>query len=129
MSGIPRQILCCVGIAFVAMLTYANSLGNYFLIDDFWHLDKAARTSWGELLKPWDYSGEDFKAYWFNEQRLSGARGQGFFRPVVTALCKLAGAGFGLEAWGYHLISIIFRLYSRICGFRDEFIGFETVKG
>ncbi len=93
-------------IVLVAMATYFNSLGNYFLIDDFWHLHEAARTPWSALLQPWQYSGDDFKAYWFNEQRLHHVQGEGFFRPMVTLLYKLAGAAFGLDAWGYHLINV-----------------------
>lgn len=93
-------------IALMAAATYFNSLGNYFLMDDFWHLHEAATTSWSALLQPWQYSGEDFKAYWFNEQRLHNTHGEGFFRPVVTLLYKLAGAAFGLDAWGYHLVNI-----------------------
>jgi hypothetical protein len=93
-------------IVLLAAATYWNSLGNYFLVDDFWHLHEAANTPWGSLLQPWHYSGEDFKAYWFNQQRLHGAHGEGFFRPIVTLIYKLAGATFGLDAWGYHLISV-----------------------
>jgi Dolichyl-phosphate-mannose-protein mannosyltransferase len=93
-------------IVLVAMAAYSNSLGNYFLIDDFWHLNEAARTPWSAVLQPWQYSGDDFKAYWFNEQRLHNIHGEGFFRPMVTLLYKLAGATFGLEAWGYHLVNV-----------------------
>ncbi|MBI5685128.1 MAG: glycosyltransferase family 39 protein [Verrucomicrobia bacterium] len=93
-------------IVLVAAAVYLNSLGNYFLVDDFWHLNEAARTPWAALFQPWQYSGEDFKAYWFNEQRLHGVRGEGFFRPMVTLLYKLAGAAFGLDAWGYHLVNV-----------------------
>jgi hypothetical protein len=95
-----------LAIVLVAAATYLNSLGNYFLIDDFWHLSEAARTPWSAVFQPWQYSGEDFKAYWFNEQRLRGVRGEGFFRPVVTVIYKVAGAAFGLDAWGYHLINV-----------------------
>ncbi|MBI5394651.1 MAG: glycosyltransferase family 39 protein [Verrucomicrobia bacterium] len=104
-------------VALAALLTYANSLGNYFLIDDFWHLDKAARTPWSQVLQPWEYSGEDFKAYWSNEQRLRGIRGEGFFRPVVTVIYKLAGALFGVQAWGYHLINILLHALASMAAF------------
>ncbi|MBI5822314.1 MAG: glycosyltransferase family 39 protein [Verrucomicrobia bacterium] len=93
-------------IVLVTVVVYFNSLGNYFMIDDFWHLHEAARTPWSALFQSWQYSGEDFKAYWFNEQRLHHVQGEGFFRPMVTLLYKLAAAAFGLDAWGYHLISI-----------------------
>jgi len=112
-------------IAAVAALTYANSLGNDFLLDDFWHLHKAAHTSWGEVLQPWQYSGEDFKAYWFNSQRLHDVRGEGFFRPIVTTLYKLAGAAFGLEAWGYHAINILFHILASVAAFIIARLFFE----
>jgi len=104
-------------IVLVAMATYFNSLGNYFLMDDFWHLHEAVETPWSALLQPWQYSGEDFKAYWFNEQRLHNVRGEGFFRPVVTLLYKLAGAAFGLDAWGYHLINIVLHALASLAVF------------
>ncbi|MCX6908476.1 MAG: glycosyltransferase family 39 protein [Verrucomicrobia bacterium] len=104
-------------IVLVAMATYFNSLGNYFLVDDFWHLHEAAKTPWPALLQPWQYSGEDFKAYWFNEQRLHNVRGEGFFRPVVTLLYKLAGAAFGLDAWGYHLINVVLHALASLAVF------------
>lgn len=114
-------------IAVAAFLTFANSLGNYFLIDDFWHLDKAARTPWSEVLRPWEYSGEDFKAYWFNQQRLRGARGEGFFRPVVTVIYKAAGAMFGLEAWGYHLLNILLHMGASLAAFAVARLFFEPL--
>ena len=104
-------------IVLVAMTTYFNSLGNYFLIDDFWHLHEAARTPWSALLQPWQYSGDDFKAYWFNEQRLHHVHGEGFFRPMVTLLYKLAGAAFGLDAWGYHLINVVLHALASLAVF------------
>ena len=73
-------------IVLVAAATYFNALGNYFLVDDFWHLNEASKTPWHALLQPWQYSGDDFKAYWFNEQRLHHIQGEGFFRPMVTLL-------------------------------------------
>lgn len=104
-------------IVLVAVATYFNSLGNYFLVDDFWHLNEAAKTPWHALLQPWQYSGDDFKAYWFNEQRLHHVQGEGFFRPMVTLLYKLAGAAFGLEAWGYHLINVVLHALAALAVF------------
>ncbi|MCX6899166.1 MAG: glycosyltransferase family 39 protein [Verrucomicrobia bacterium] len=95
-----------LAIVLVVMATYFNSLSNYFLIDDFWHLHEAANRPWSALLQPWQYNGDDFKAYWFNGQRLHYVHGEGFFRPMVTLIYKLAGAAFGLEAWGYHLVNV-----------------------
>jgi len=101
-------------VALVAGGVYLNSLDNYFLMDDFWHLHEAADRPWSALLQPWQYSGEDFKAYWSNEQRLHGVRGEGFFRPVVTLLYKLAGAAFGLDARGYHLINVVLHMLASL---------------
>ena len=104
-------------IVLVAMAVYCNSLGNYFLIDDFWHLRKAADTPWAALFQPWQYSGDDFKAYWFNEQRLHHIHGEGFFRPMVTLLYKLSGAVFGLDAWGYHLVNVALHALASLAAF------------
>jgi hypothetical protein len=101
-------------IVLVAGGVYLNSLDNYFLVDDFWHLHEAAGRPWSALLQPWQYSGEDFKAYWFNEQRLHGVRGEGFFRPMVTLLYKLAAAAFGLDARGYHLINVVLHMLASL---------------
>lgn len=104
-------------IAVVAFLSYANSLGNYFLIDDFWHLDKASKTSWSHVLVPWTYSGEDCRSYWSNEQRLRGVSGHGYFRPLVTALYKACLVIFGWDAWGYHLINVLLHSAASVAAF------------
>jgi hypothetical protein len=52
-------------------------------------------------------------------------RGEGFFRPVVTVLYKLAGAAFGLEAWGYHSINILFHVLASLAAFVIARLFFE----
>lgn len=104
-------------IAVVAVLSYANSLGNYFLIDDFWHLDKASKTAWSQVLVPWTYSGEDCRSYWSNDQRMQGVAGHGYFRPVVTAVYKVCLELFGWDARGYHLVNVLMHGAASVAAF------------
>jgi len=86
--------------------TYAVCLGHFFFMDDFWHLDHAGKTEMKDAWRPWVYSWEDDKAYWFAASRVHGSREQAFFRPLVTLLYT-----GGLRLWGdrpaaFHAVSL-----------------------
>ena len=86
--------------------TYAVCLGHYFFMDDFWHLEYAWRTPLGDIWRPWIYSSEDDKAYWFAADRSNSSGTEAFFRPLVSLLFAS-----GLRAWGaspapFHAVSL-----------------------
>ena len=96
-----------VVIALVAFLAFANSLGNYFLLDDFWNLDWASKLKWTEIFQPFRFGGdEEYGRYWFNASRISGHSGEAYFRPLVSVVYKGVGAVFGLDARAYHFSSV-----------------------
>lgn len=96
-----------VAIAAIAFLAFANSLGNYFLLDDFWNLDWSSKLKWSEIFQPFRFGGhEEYGRYWFNASRIAGHSGEAYFRPLVSAVYKGVGAVFGLDARAYHFSSI-----------------------
>ncbi len=95
-------------VAFVAALAFANSLGNYFMLDDYWLLDWCARTPWREVVQPYKFGGsEDYARFWFNASRLAGKSGEGYFRPSVSILYKGVADLFGMDARAFHGSSIL----------------------
>ena len=95
-------------IAALAFLTFANSLGNFFLMDDFWHLNKIAGMDGGEWWKPWSYSAKDNDSYWMAMHKIRGIQESGFFfRPLVTLLFVLTEALGGGAPWVSHLSNIL----------------------
>ncbi len=94
-------------VALVAFVTFANSLGNYFMLDDYWLLDWSSRSSWSEVAKPYEFGGsEDYKRFWFNASRLDGKSGEGYFRPSVSVVYKGLYGLCGLDARVFHASSI-----------------------
>ena len=95
-------------IAAVAILTFSNSMGNFFLMDDFWHLNKIAAMDGAEWWKPWSFSAKDNESYWMAMHRLRGIQESGFFfRPLVTLVFVLTDALGGGAAWAFHLSNIL----------------------
>ncbi len=96
-----------VVIALVAFLAFANSLGNYFLLDDFWNLDWSSKLKWSEVFQPFRFGGQqEFGPYWFNASRINTHSGEAYFRPLVSVVYKGVGAIFGLDARAYHFSSV-----------------------
>lgn len=95
-------------IAAFAFLTFANSLGNFFLMDDFWHLNKIAGMEDTGWWKPWSYSAKDNDSYWMAMHRIRGiGESAFFFRPLVTLVYVLTNAVGGGAAWAFHLSNIL----------------------
>jgi short-subunit dehydrogenase len=94
-------------IALLAFGTYLNSLGNYFLLDDFWHLNWISKTEWKDVLQPWVYGADDYRSQWSSGKRLAELEETAYFRPMVTVLYRLMREAFGFDAAGYHFISIL----------------------
>ena len=102
----PGFLLPLALVLAATFATYAVCLGHFFFLDDFWHLDYAHRTAAGDVWRPWVYSWEDDKAYWFAASRAHGTSEEAFFRPLVSIL--YVG---GLRAWGaspaaFHAVSL-----------------------
>ena len=94
-------------IALIAFLTFANSLGNYFMLDDYWFLDRSSRQPWSEVFQPLRFGGhEEYGRFWFNASRMNGQSGEAYFRPLVSAVYKAVGSVFGLDARAFHFTSI-----------------------
>ncbi len=94
-------------IALVAFLAFANSLGNYFMLDDFFNLDWSMHLKWSEVFQPFRFGGqEEFGRYWFNASRISDHSGEAYFRPLVSIVYKGLGALFGLDARAFHFSSV-----------------------
>ena len=95
-------------IAAFAFLTFANSLGNFFLMDDFWHLNKIAGMDGGEWWKPWSFSAKDNDSYWMAMHKIRGMQESSFFfRPLVTLVFVLIDALGGGAPWAFHLSNIL----------------------
>ncbi|OAI43400.1 hypothetical protein AYO41_01930 [Verrucomicrobia bacterium SCGC AG-212-E04] len=96
-----------VVIALVAFLTFANSLGNYFMLDDFLNLDTSLQLKWTEVFQPFHFGGaEEYGRFWFNASRVSGQSGEAYFRPLVSIAYKALGTIFGFDARAFHLSSV-----------------------
>ncbi|MBV9463101.1 MAG: glycosyltransferase family 39 protein, partial [Verrucomicrobiae bacterium] len=102
-------------VALVALLTFVGSLGNYFLMDDFWHLRKISTFRWANWLEPWSYSAHDNDSYWMAMHRIRGlTHSTFFFRPAVTVTYALSDAlGHG-QAWGFHFMNITLHVASTL---------------
>jgi len=95
-------------IAAFAILTFSNALGNFFLMDDFWHLNKIAGMEGGEWWKPWSFSAKDNESYWMAMHRIRGIQEASFFfRPIVTLVYVLTDVLGGGSAWAFHLSNIL----------------------
>jgi len=106
-SPAPAVRWHAVVIALVAFLAFANSLGNYFMLDDFWNLDWSSKLKWSEVFQPFRFGGhEEYGRYWFNASRINGHSGEAYFRPLVSVVYKSVGAVFGLDARAYHFSSV-----------------------
>jgi hypothetical protein len=104
-----------MAIAVVAFVAFANSLGNYFMIDDYWFLQWSGAQRWSEVFKPYQFGGrEEYGKYWFNASRLSGHSGEAYFRPLVSVLFKTIHTWFGLDARAYHLSSIALHVLNSV---------------
>jgi hypothetical protein len=95
-------------LVLLAFLAFGNSLGNYFFLDDFWHLRRIALVDWTEWWKPWSWSAEDSGSYWMAMHRIRGMEPSAFFfRPAVTLVFGFSewlGSG---AAWAFHLSSVL----------------------
>ncbi len=99
------QLLLALVLA-ATFATYAVCLGQYFFLDDFWHLDYSWNTPVRDVWRPWVYSWEDDKSYWFAASRPLQSRAEAFFRPLVSVLYAV-----GLRLWGanpaaFHAVSV-----------------------
>ena len=104
-----------VAIAVIAFAAFANSLGNYFMIDDYWHLNAAARHQWSDAFRPFHFGGrEEYGHFWFNASRVENRSADAYFRPLVPILFKSIRAGFGLDARAYHASSILLHVLTSL---------------
>ena len=96
-----------VVVALAAFVTFANSIGNYFMMDDYWLVEWSASHPWSAVLEPYRVGGqEEYKRYWFNASRINAHAGEGYFRPLVSVVYKGVWSIWGLDARAYHLSSI-----------------------
>lgn len=106
-----RPGMSALVIALIAFLTFANSLGNGFMLDDYWLLDWSERHPWSDVMKPYRFGGaEDYSRLWFSAGRISGQAGDGYFRPLVSVIYKGTGALFGLNPMAYHASCVLLHM-------------------
>ena len=79
----------------LAVLAYINTLGNLFTLDDFNHV----------LQNPY-VTGPVALHLWTPTPTIA----TDFFRPLATFFFSIDHALFGIEAWGYHLSSLLWHL-------------------
>ena len=53
----PSSRWRAAAIAAIAFVAFANSLGNYYMVDDYWHLQSAVTRPWPEVFKPFKFGG------------------------------------------------------------------------
>ncbi len=87
--------------------TYAPCLGDYFWLDDFWHLAHARETKLTDVWRPWVYSWKDAKGYWFSSNQIHGLREQAFFRPLVSLAYATGVRLWGDRPVGLHGVSVV----------------------
>lgn len=105
-------------VAAVAFLVFANSLSNFFLMDDFWHLNKIAQLNWTNWWVPWSYSAKDNNSYWMAMHQIRGLENaKYFFRPLVTLVFFLNDQWGGGVAWPFHLSNILLHLLTSLTVF------------
>jgi hypothetical protein len=96
-----------LAIAIIAFVAFANSLGNYYMLDDYWFLEWSGAQRWADVFKPYKFGGrEEYGKYWFNASRINGHSGEAYFRPLVSVLFKSIHSTCGLDARAYHASSI-----------------------
>src|SRR5476649_2004734 len=106
-SGSPARRWHAVAIAVIAFLAFANSLGNYFMLDDYWFLEWSGEQRWADVFKPFKFGGrEEYGKYWFNASRINGHSGEAYFRPLVSVAYKAVRTTFGLDSRAFHFSSI-----------------------
>ncbi len=91
-------------------LTYGSSVGHYFFLDDFGTWPKPIRTQTKDLWRPWVYSGDDYRSYWFSNSRVHGLSEPGFFRPLVTMVYAAGLHLWGASAGPFHAINVLAHL-------------------
>lgn len=110
-----RPRISALVIGAIAFLTFANSLGNGFMLDDYWLLDWSERHGWSEVLRPYRFGGaEDYSRLWFSAGRISGQAGEGYFRPLVSVIYKGTGALFGLNPTAYHASCVLLHVLTAL---------------
>jgi hypothetical protein len=107
-AGLAQSRWSYLFLVLLAFLAFGNSLGNYFFLDDFWHLQRIALVDWTEWWKPWSRSAEDSGSYWMAMHRIREMEPSAFFfRPAVTLVFGFSewlGSG---AAWAFHLSSVL----------------------
>ncbi|MBS0660965.1 MAG: glycosyltransferase family 39 protein [Verrucomicrobia bacterium] len=102
-------------IALIALATFANSLGNGFMLDDYWLLDWSERHGWSDVMKPYRFGGaEDYSRMWFSAGRIAGQAGDGYFRPLVSVVYKGTSALFGLNPVAYHASCVLLHMATAV---------------
>jgi hypothetical protein len=105
-AGRRTPLLLLALVLGATFATYAVCLGHFFFMDDFWHLEYAWETPLKDIWRPWVYSGEDEKAYWFAAGRSNVSGTEAFFRPLVSLLFASGLRTWGASAAAFHAISL-----------------------
>lgn len=88
----------CFLILLAAAAVYINILPNGFVMDDFFHIHE---NSWIKFAR---FTPEIFTTSFWG---VDGGK-TSFYRPLIYMFFMAAYHLFGLQAWGYHLINIVF---------------------
>jgi hypothetical protein len=102
-------------VVLFAFLAFSNSLGNFFLMDDFWHLNKIARMNWIDWWQPWSFSAKDNGSYWMAMHQIRGLQASSyFFRPLVTLTFLFTEHLGGGAAWAFHLSNVFLHILTSL---------------
>ena len=98
LAGGMAPVHYCAIILLAASAVYANTLPNGFVMDDFFHIHE---NSWIKFAR---FTPEIFTTSFWG---VDGGK-TSFYRPLIYMFFMAAYRLFGLQAWGYHLINILF---------------------
>jgi hypothetical protein len=108
-SALSSKLFCVIVIAVVAMLVYANTLSNEFVYDDNHQVLKnkwlGSLGSIPEILT---------SSAWGFQKDLQASN---YYRPVMHLVYLFNAQIFGIEAWGFHLVNVVFHALNAVALF------------